>query len=108
MKVIVEFGKPQNALKDQRIPCGLSGSHICASAKHAARLAMQLFHVISERQIGFSEHDFTVSRKSPRFTVWTAGRDFWITVSVLDGVNRGPYAATKEANKGIFSTEAKE
>jgi hypothetical protein len=70
------------------------------SAKQAARLAMQLHHVVSERDESIKESVFLVRKDRPRVSVWTANRDFWISVSLLDGVPRGSYASTTEADKG--------
>lgn len=100
MKAIVEWGKPKQACKNR--PCGVSGQFIAENPTQAKFLAAQLFHTLVEG----SEHildkkgAWGVSKAEPRKTVWASNRTAWVTVSLLDGVPRGPYAgiADKEAN----------
>lgn len=92
MKAIVEFGRPQSALPP-KAPCGVSAQHICANPTEAARLASSLVHVLSARAEHCDHVAFFVNRARPRVTWWSNARDAWVTVSLLDGVGRGSYAA---------------
>lgn len=96
MKTIVEFGYPQSSVPNR--PCGVSGSIIQPTIKDGIRTAAQLVFVLNK---GAREIEFSVSRSIPRQTYWAADRSFWVSLSILDGVMRGPYSAKadKEAQQ---------
>jgi hypothetical protein len=98
MKAVVEFGRPQSALPPNA-PCGVSGEFVCENPTRASKLVSQLVHVLSGRVDSVKAEDYIVSRSKPRITYWSSLRDCWVTVSILDGANRGAYApkADKEA-----------
>lgn len=94
MKVIVEWGRPQLACQHNR-PCGVSGRFIATNAKQAAALANQLVHTLSEglSSTSLDPTAWKVNAGAPRKTWWAKDQSAWVTVSVLDGVARGDYAA---------------
>ena len=77
MKAIVEFG-----IRGDR-----HSSHVCESAKAAAKLAASLAHVFGMDGPNRDKY-WTVKRNMPRLG-WTSSTHF-ISVSLLDGVPRGP------------------
>lgn len=89
MKTIVEFGIPQSALSVKR-PCGVSGEIICDSIKAGIRAANHIGFVLSQGQ---SYVNLKVSKDMPRSTFWSKDGKFWVSLSVLDGADRGAYAA---------------
>lgn len=89
MKTIVEFGIPQSALSVKR-PCGVSGEIVCDSIKAGIRAANKIGFVLSQGQ---SSVNIKVSKDMPRMTFWGKDGKFWVSLSVLDGVDRGDYAA---------------
>lgn len=100
MKAIVEFGRPQSALPPNA-PCGVSGQFICDNPTQASKLVIQLVHVMSGRADSVKAEDYLVKKGVPRITWWASDRSAWVTVSALDGVMRGAYAAhaDKESQK---------
>lgn len=77
MRAIVEFG----------VRGGHHTSHVCQSTRQAANLAASLAFVFGMRQ--HSEATFKVTRSNPRVSL-TSDTHF-VAVSVLDGVERGPW-----------------
>lgn len=94
MKVIVEWGRPQLACQHNR-PCGVSGRVTATTNKQAIALANQLVHTLSEGRSSTSMDPsaWKVSAGTPRKTWWAPDQSAWVTVSMLDGVARGDYAA---------------
>lgn len=95
MKAIVEWGRPKAAT--HRKICGMSGEFIVENPTKAAKLAGQLFHSILEGRdkVGKPTEAWGVSTKMPRKVVWASDNSFYVAVSLLDGVMRGPYAGVK-------------
>ena len=92
MKAIVEFGIPLFALSDAR-PCPVDAGIVFPSARKAAEAAAQIAHVLGQGY-GARVEDFRLTRDKPRVTWWAGDRNCWVTVSLLDGVARGSFAAT--------------
>lgn len=92
MKAIVEWGRPKAAT--QRKICGISGQFIVPSAEQARMLASQLFHTFVEgkEHVVNNKGAWGVTRSEPRKVVWASDNSVWVSVSLLDGVMRGPYA----------------
>ena len=85
MKYIVEWGIP--ALDAP--PAGRFGDFTCATAKDAARLA----HHVAWTHCGAEPSDmFGDIRRSncPRVHWWNSAKSFWVSISKLDGIPRGP------------------
>lgn len=101
MKAIVEWGYPKHATR--RKICGISGQFIAGSPTQARMLASQLFHTMTEGKdyVLNNKGAWGVSAKEPRKVVWNSDNTVWVCVSLLDGVDRGPYA-------GIADREARE
>lgn len=101
MKAIVEWGKPKAACTNR--PCGISGQFVAENPTQARMLASQLFHTLTEgrEHVLNNKGAWGVSKANPRCVVWSSDRTVWVTVSLLDGNPRGPYAAVadKEALK---------
>lgn len=93
MKAIVEWGKPKEAC--QKRPCGISSKFVAENPTQAKFLAAQLFHGLVEGReyILDKKGAWGVTRKEPRKVVWASDRSAWVAVSLLDGVDRGDYAA---------------
>ena len=89
MKTIVEFGIPQDALTVKR-PCGVSGGIVCNSIKAGIHAANQIGFVLSQGQ---SSVNLKVSKDMPRMTFWSKDGKFWVSLSILDGADRGAYSA---------------
>ena len=85
MKAIVEFGR--NAK-----PFPASGSIVLPSRGAAARAAAQIAFVMEGRTL-VTAQDLTPCAAQPRVTWWSPCGQQWIAVSLLDGVDRGDYAA---------------
>jgi hypothetical protein len=93
MKAIVEWGIPSlDCRKPESMPAGCSGQHICNSPKDASMLAAHLAYTMSQGEIASSSKGFLVNKTNPRVTLW--GDGFWIAVSAIDGIPRGPFAGT--------------
>lgn len=92
MKAIVEWGRPK-AMTQRKICC-MSGQFIVSNPTQARRLAHQLFHSFLEGQDNETKlaDAWAVSREEPRKAVWANDNSFFVAVSLLDGVARGPYA----------------
>lgn len=103
MKAIVEWGKPKAACKSR--PCGISGQFIVESPRQAHMLASQLFHTLVEgrEHVLNCKGAWGVSKAEPRKTVWSTARDAWVTVSLLDGVPRGPYAGVADREYDVLT-----
>jgi len=101
MKAIVEWGRPKQ--ETARKICGLSGSYIVANAKQANILARQVFH---PNATGFEPvGDWRVTPENPRAVTWNADNTFWVAVSLLDGIPRGPYSG--EADRDYMARTAR-
>lgn len=90
MKAVVEWGIPQ--LDTKAKVCGISGFFVAENPKQAAFLATQIWHVHTQEPY-FETDQWVVRKGYPRTTLWSSTRDFWVTVSLLDGSNPGAYAA---------------
>lgn len=103
MKAIVEWGKPKAACTSR--PCGISGQFIVESPRQAQMLASQLFHTLVEgrEHVLNCKGAWGVSKAEPRKTVWSTARDAWVTVSLLDGVPRGPYAGIADREYDLLT-----
>lgn len=99
MKYIVEFGYPKAALENN--PCGVSGSIQFSSKKDAISAANNLIFVLSKGKKNTGSIAWSIGKDCPRQTYWDNLREYWVCISVLDGVPRGAYSgiADKEANK---------
>lgn len=91
MKAIVEWGRPKAACVDR--PCGVSGQFPVDNPTQACKLAVQLFHTLSEGRDPCFGNMWSVDKMEPRKVVWSKDSTVWVAVSLLDGVARGAYAA---------------
>jgi hypothetical protein len=91
MKAVVEWGRPKATT--QRQVCGISGQFVAANPEQARMLASQLFHTMLEgkESVVNNKGAWGVSRAEPRKVVWASDNSAWVCVSLLDGVDRGPY-----------------
>lgn len=98
MKAIVEFGVPKSALHGEA-PCGISSSPgiVFPSATQAAKAAAQIAFVLFRRNKGEMPGTWKAlvpSADKPRVTWWSHDQSAWVTVSLLDGKDRGSFAGT--------------
>jgi hypothetical protein len=80
MKAVLEFGIRGGRHVD---------NIVLPSAKLAARIAHNVARVLMDDEIST---DFRVSRRSPRISLTSSAH--FVSVSLLDGSDRGPAAAT--------------
>jgi hypothetical protein len=92
MKAIVEWGIPKAVTK--RHICGISGQFVVPNPEQARMLACQLFHTMvqGKESVVNNKGAWGVSKNQPRKVVWASDNSIWVAVSILDGVERGPYA----------------
>lgn len=82
MKVLVEFGKPQEPGKEGHH----YGYHLCDSPLEAALLAAQICRVLSDDpHEPLTVKDFLVKSYMPRRTWWSRLMDSWVTVTKFEG-----------------------
>lgn len=95
MQAVVEWGTPKSQTK-RRI-CDISTELVLSSAGKARELAAKLLFIHGQGHYeGVVDSTFAVCRKTPRRVFWTPDGTFWVAVSLLDGVPRGPYAGSSE------------
>ncbi|KVP65636.1 hypothetical protein WJ96_04515 [Burkholderia ubonensis] len=109
MKAVVEWGRPK--AETQRQICGISGQFVATNPEQARMLASQLFHTMVEgkESVVNNKGAWGVSKDQPRKVVWASDNSAWVAVSVLDGVDRGPYAgiADREYRERIKAASEK-
>lgn len=107
MKAIVEWGKPAFTYPQRK--CGVSGKFIADNPTQAIKLATQLFHTLTNgRERTFKPKDaWGVTKATPRKVAWADDRSAWVSVSLLDGVPRGDFAAQADKVEGIKITVTK-
>lgn len=99
MRTIVEFGFTAAGIGNA-LPAGLGVAATPGitfpSAKKAMDAARQIAFVLArgQRDTPPRAQYFAVRNGEPRVTWWSADRAAWVTVSLLDGVARGSFAAT--------------
>ena len=92
MKAIVEWGRPKAACTHPFArPCGVSGQFPVDNPSQACKLAVQLFHTLTEGSEPCYGNMWHVDKMEPRKVVWSKDSMAWVAVSLLDGVARGAY-----------------
>jgi hypothetical protein len=89
MKTIVEFGETT------RIPCGTHAHHVCKSITEGAALSARIAFVMS---LGKTDETcslfFHLCKNEARKVWWSEDKTKFVSVSRLDGVNRGSFSST--------------